>query len=1411
MKRFLAFLGAVLAGAVVGHSAAYPAISLSFRTIPDMTNYVVRSTQTNILAIVPGEGSFNYQPGVVIPDYRNSFPASGVIFGGWMRTPLSAFGGGTGMTNFSPTAWQATNANLTALQAYGPTTWQATNPNLTLLQANAPTDFQHTNANLTVLANSTPAATKVWKTDGAAVADWRDDQTGSGTGLPTIATVAALMADATTNTVYYLQGYTTAGDGGQGVVNKKTGVTAKFSLNRSATLLTGGTGYVMTNATYTHTHAPATFTVVQGGTGYTDAAAATVLMASDVVNVIVSATGGVITGLTYVDGSAVARDTTTPFAVIQTGGLAGAVKVATYTVPTLYVTGLATTTVATIPIDLHIVASAGDITAVYPTNQVGVPTSDKTSTLVIAQAAGPGANGICKAATYTPFTRLITGGTYSVQGSMSVTAISAGVVTAAEVNAAGTYTVLPGSSANNWQRDVALTLDAAEATGATYRLYVYGFGGKYFPYSSSPLAYWERPDSSDVPVQWFGATPNAAGDDTGPLQAAVDYGYDYMAHGSTTPTAKRVVLPTGALVVTGTIRAAASSVNKAVTIVGQGMGSSGITTASKNIAIVSVGSGGIVWGVDSPTYGAHLSDFYVSGPTDARTDPLNLDIGVQVRSLNQGSITRVEARNCYAGFDLNDWTTGQGEYSQLWALNCNKGYVVLGHNYVRMDVHANACNIGYQGSISQNDFNMTSETEGHVGLWLTYAGNSTVQAHIELCATNMLVGLDTNYVARPDTVSNVEFKNCNFGRNANPSVKFYGGKNIAFNNCRFQENYNGPLISTSTLTNLSVTGILGQWINTDGYFPLTPFVDDSHGMSRVENIIPDGSCEFGYSKWGSTVVALDMSVTTVTGGRAGTSCLKFMATATATAPTNAVTFSTLALARLSGRKIAWSAWVYVPADVAALAPKMRLYLSDGSQHWHAIEMSSHVASPQTIHEGWNFVFGTPGLTWTPAASGKLCFQFNANNPTVDVVSGMYILIDDIVVQAWPGDLDKVANGYWQEKAVIPSGTFSLVGVDASGDIVEAGPVYQPTNSTLTGLTAVVLPDNQSGYLIQYNGTAWTNTTINPFQATNATLTALPSAVAVDAVTNLQVLGNLTAAGLRVTNNARVVQSLQVGTGTSPSTTMVDIGPAANTTNAVVINGGVQSGASTPALTVSQTNNNSGVGYTTVLINQTNTASATATYPLRIAVDGANKVTIDKVGAVVAGGITGSSVTSSGFVVAGAASGYIWLNRAIAYSPETGGYRFTDGTALWDRLRIYGTPKTTPMGATTSVVLLGLTSTNFTGGEISYTIADIHAGGTGATNGVQVGSGNLKYTAGAFNIGGVINYIVNLTGSTNASVNAGANTFGWTWRALTNYIGSPPGFYLQLTPTNTVVDRATTETCTVTYTVINNATQLITPQ
>jgi len=47
---------------------------------------------------------------------------------------------------------QATNANLTLLQAYGPTTWQATNANLTLLQAYGPTTWQATNSALPLSA-----------------------------------------------------------------------------------------------------------------------------------------------------------------------------------------------------------------------------------------------------------------------------------------------------------------------------------------------------------------------------------------------------------------------------------------------------------------------------------------------------------------------------------------------------------------------------------------------------------------------------------------------------------------------------------------------------------------------------------------------------------------------------------------------------------------------------------------------------------------------------------------------------------------------------------------------------------------------------------------------------------------------------------------------------------------------------------------------------------------------------------------------------------------------------------------------------------------------------------------------------------------------------------------------------------
>lgn len=85
-------------------------------------------------------------------------------------------------------------------------------------------------------------------------------------------------------------------------------------------------------------------------------------------------------------------------------------------------------------------------------------------------------------------------------------------------------------------------------------------------------------------------------------------------------------------------------------------------------------------------------------------------------------------------------------------------------------------------------------------------------------------------------------------------------------------------------------------------------------------------------------------------------------------------------------------------------------------------------------------------------------------------------------------------------------------------------------------------------------------------------------------TNASVLGILTAHYEKITNN------LVVGTGTSPGTTMVDIGPAAAGTNAVRINGGVQT-ASSPPLVVNETFNNGAVTFNPFQVSVTNTASA----------------------------------------------------------------------------------------------------------------------------------------------------------------------------------------------------------------------------
>lgn len=298
---------------------------------------------------------------------------------------------------------------------------------------------------------------------------------------------------------------------------------------------------------------------------------------------------------------------------------------------------------------------------------------------------------------------------------------------------------------------------------------------------------------------------------------------------------------------------------------------------------------------------------------------------------------------------------------------------------------------------------------------------------------------------------------------------------------------------------------------------------------------------------------------------------------------------------------------------------------------------------------------------------------------------------------------------------------------------------------------------------------------------------------------------------------KVYTNIVVGTGTSPSTTMVDIGPAAAGTNGMIVHGGTQT-AYAPALIVTQAWNSGAVSFDGVVIRINNNASLSSSTPLRVvnqtpttlfSVKGSGDVTAYQ-------SFTGGSVDVTGTVFAGQDSRvssngkFYWLSREAIYSPSDDGLRVTDSTFTKDRIRV-APPKSTPMGATTSVVLIGLTSTNFTGGAIHYTIADIHAGGTGGTNGVQAGSGVLKYTAAGYNIGGVTNYIVTLNDSTNAAVCPGSTTFGWTWTALTNYIGTPQGFYLQLTPTNTVVDRATTETATCAYMVINNAPQLVTPQ
>lgn len=65
----------------------------------------------------------------------------------------------------NPNIYQATNGNLTLLQAYGPTTWQATNANLTALAGN-PNLYQATNSVLTTLASLGP---NTWQATNAAL------------------------------------------------------------------------------------------------------------------------------------------------------------------------------------------------------------------------------------------------------------------------------------------------------------------------------------------------------------------------------------------------------------------------------------------------------------------------------------------------------------------------------------------------------------------------------------------------------------------------------------------------------------------------------------------------------------------------------------------------------------------------------------------------------------------------------------------------------------------------------------------------------------------------------------------------------------------------------------------------------------------------------------------------------------------------------------------------------------------------------------------------------------------------------------------------------------------------------------------------------------------------------------------
>ena len=664
---------------------------------------------------------------------------------------------------------------------------------------------------------------------------------------------------------------------------------------------------------------------------------------------------------------------------IQTGGSGYQMAPATFekvASGTGYTTGPATMTIGGIAVDVHVVASGGAITSILATNTQPYTTTTDYSTVNVVQTGGSGGTGYAK--TYTSLVRNVAGGTGSA-AQVTISAITSGVITSVRVTSAGNYSVLPGTVYDAYRRSVTIEVIGSEST-PTLVVWGNGLGGMSVAGASGA---WHRLRTSPVNARFFGAKGDGTTDDTGALQAAINYCATFM---DDRDGIGALYVPAGKYIVNGTLNLTPPSVNYPIRIIGDGW---------KETKIQHDTNDGLPAFAVTNVMGITLENIALGGATTRPSSTRNTAFKAEQAT----QITMRNVRLTQAGYGVYLLTGNRGDHhlDNVLIEICGKAGYIYGlqasESSIRLDSNADSldfynCNgMILRFPIIENGYAGTNHA--------VRLGNGVINSRIEFGYGEaghpiLYAGYDASNPVRNLSISAIT----GFGQNG--CIIDYA-TDIDIDGAAMGTTGGGAPYVTPNARNVKIRHLYNATYSQDG---VGNMADDNCVMYRPLNYVLDGQLIWGtntFTSW-ADLGTPTVNVSTTSRGPGYSICI--------TNSTGALTWcgrlfqipSSHASA-LAGRKAVIALWLY--SGSANTGWSIASYRIGTTTYY----MDSYGAGRPNRHGYWSRCFATVDV---PIGTTTIMIGAVMYNSSL----GDFILIDDLYVGDAAAAVDHVNNGLW---------------------------------------------------------------------------------------------------------------------------------------------------------------------------------------------------------------------------------------------------------------------------------------------------------------------------------------------------------------------------------------------------------------